>query len=254
MARRDIAGIFKSTILGAALVAGSALAAQAQDPGDQAFGPFGGASGNQLELSATTAFTTDYVFRGISQTNQNPAVQGSLDAAYGMFYLGMWGSNIDFADSIEIDYYAGIAPTVGGFDLDIGVLWYTYPGASGTDIVEIKTGGSYTFGDAFTLGVTNYWGTDSDYDVLEVGGEYAFANQWFNFFDPSVSGVVGFQWADAGTDYTYWNVGLTLGFLDNWAADVRYWDTDLSDIGCGGAPGAGDNCDGRVVGTISASF
>ncbi|WP_159079995.1 hypothetical protein [Methyloceanibacter sp. wino2] len=66
--------------------------------------------------------------------------------------------------------------------------------------------------------------------------------------------MVGFQWADAGTDYTYWNAGLTLGFLDNWAADIRYWDTDLSDIGCGGAPGAGDNCDGRVVGTISASF
>lgn len=234
MARRNIAGIFKSAVLGAALAGGFALSAQAQE----------------LELSATTAFTTDYVFRGISQTNQNPAVQGSLDATYGIFYLGMWGSNVDFADSLEIDYYGGITPTWAGIDFDIGVLWYTYPGANGIDIVEIKTGGSYTFGESFTLGVTNYWGTDSDYDVLEIGGEYAFANKWFNFFDPSVSAVVGFQWADAGTDYTYWNAGLTLGFMENWAADIRYWDTDLSDSACGFT----DNCDSRVVGTISASF
>ena len=253
MARRNIAGIFKSAVLGAALVGGFALSAQAQDPGDQAITPFGG-GGNQLELSATTTFTTDYVFRGISQTNQNPAAQAEFDATYGMFYLGMWGSNVDFdpalEDSIEIDYYGGITPTWAGIDFDIGALWYTYPGKNGTDIVEIKTGGSYTFGESFTLGVTNYWGTDSDYDVLEIGGEYAFANKWFNFFDPSISGVVGFQWADAGTDYTYWNVGLTLGFLDNWSADVRYWDTDLSDAACGFT----DVCDSRVVGTLSASF
>jgi len=240
MARRDIAGIFKSAVLGAALVGGFALSAQAQE----------------LELSATTSFTTDYVFRGVSQTDSNAAVQGSLDATYGIFYLGMWGSNVDFADSIEIDYYGGITPTWAGIDFDIGVVWYTYPGEDG-DIVEIKTGGSYTFGESVTLGVTNYWGTDSDYDVLEVGGEYAFANKWFNFFDPSVSGVVGFQWADAaGADYTYWNVGLTLGFMENWAADVRYWDSDMSDTGCGAYSGGGwrDACDGRVVGTLSASF
>ncbi len=46
--------------------------------------------------------------------------------------------------------------------------------------------------------------------------------------------MVGWQWIDEGTDYTYWNAGLTLGFMENWSADIRYWDTDLSNGDCGG--------------------
>jgi len=237
MARRKEAGTLALGILSAALIAGTALPAQAQD--------------KKLDLSATATFTTDYVFRGISQTNQNPAAQAEFDATYGIFYLGMWGSNVDFAKSLEIDYYGGITPTWRGINFDIGGIEYTYPGANGIDLFELKTGASYTFMDALTLGVTNYWGIDGKYDVVEWSGEYAFANKWW-IFSPSVSGLVGSQWADSGgTDYTYWNAGLTLGFLDNWSADIRYWDSDLSAAACGGST---DNCDERVVGTVSASF
>ena len=50
----------------------------------------------------------------------------------------------------------------------------------------------------------------------------------FNFFTPTISGGVGFQSFDqTASDYTYWNAGLTLGFLEHWSADVRYWDTSL---------------------------
>jgi uncharacterized protein (TIGR02001 family) len=253
MARQDIAGIFKSAVLGATLVAGTAFAAQAQDPGDMAISPYGGA-GNQLELSATTALTTDYVFRGLSQTGQEPAIQGSLDAAYGIFYAGVWASNIDFANSIEIDWYGGIASDWNGLGYDIGAIWYTYPGANGgLDYVEIKTGLSYGFTDNFTAGITNYWSPDLQADALEAGAEYTFG-QWFNFFDPSVSGLIGWQWFDSGTDYTYWNAGLTLGFMENWAVDVRYWDTDFSEDGCANFGLGREDCSSRVVGTISASF
>lgn len=253
------AGTLKLTLLSAALVGGLALPAQAQEFG----------------LSASAAFTTDYVFRGTSQTNQNPAVQASLDASYGIFYAGIWGSNVDFGGSgtgqelatVEIDYYAGITPEWAGFSFDVGVIYYTYPGAfdpgAEFDYVELKTGASYTFMDALTVGVTNYWtpeffGETGDGDALELGAEYAFGNKLFNFFSPSVSGLIGWQWVDlASPDYTYWNVGLTLGFMDNWAADVRYWDTDLSSGptgGCASFNGGPNNCDARVVGTISASF
>ena len=47
-------------------------------------------------LSATTVFTTDYIFRGISNTDKDPAVQPEFDLTYGMFYAGIWGSNTDF--------------------------------------------------------------------------------------------------------------------------------------------------------------
>lgn len=252
MARRKEVGTLTLGVLSAAFIGGTALPAQAQD--------------NQLTLGASAAFTTDYVFRGISQTSENPAVQASLDATYGIFYLGMWGSNVDFGGgpfgqdiaNIEIDYYGGIAPTWQGIGFDIGFIYYTYPGAydpgGDFDYVELKTGASYTFFEALTLGVTNYWtpefsGEIGDADALELAGEYAFAGKLFNFFSPSISGLVGFQWFDAGGDYTYWNAGLTLGFLDNWSADVRYWDTDIS-----GCTSGVFSCDERVVGTISASF
>ncbi len=259
MVRCREAGIFKTTILGAALIGGMALPAHAEE----------------FSLGASTAMTTDYVFRGISQTDNNPAVQGSIDATYGMFYIGMWGSNLDFGGgpfgqdiaNVEIDYYAGITPEWRGISFDIGGIFYTYPGACDSstctpagqpgaefDYFELKTGASYTFGDSFTVGVTNYWspeffGETGSADAVEVGAEYTFGTM-MNFFDPSISGLVGWQFIDQGTDYTYWNVGLTLGFMENFAADIRYWDTDLSTGGCGGL----DICDERLVGTLSASF
>jgi uncharacterized protein (TIGR02001 family) len=239
MARRAEVGTLGLGILSAALVAGYILPAHADD--------------KKLALSATTTFTTDYVFRGISQTNQNPAAQAEFDATYGIFYAGMWGSNVDFGESLEIDYYAGITPTWNGISFDIAALEYTYPGASDLDLFELKTGASYTFMDALTLGITNYWGIDGKYDVMEWSGEYAFSGKLFNFFSPSVSGLFGTQWADSGgTDYSYWNAGLTLGFLDHWSADIRYWDSDLSAASCGDF--TAHNCDSRIVGSVTASF
>jgi uncharacterized protein (TIGR02001 family) len=244
-------GTLKLGILSAALIGGLALPAQAEE----------------LTLGASAALTTDYVFRGVSQTTGNPAVQASLDATYGMFYFGAWGSNVDFGGgpagqdiaNIEIDYYAGITPEWQGISFDIGGIYYTYPGAfdSGTefDYFELKTAASYTFGESFTVGVSNYWSPEffaklGNADALELSSEYAFGKKLFNFFTPSVSALVGWQWVDKGVDYTYWNAGLTLGFMENWSADVRYWDTDFSSAGCGGL----NICDSRVVGTVSASF
>ena len=80
------------------------------------------------------------------------------------------------------------------------------------------------------------------------------SGQWFNFFDPSVSGLIGWQWFDQAQDYTFWNVGLTLGFMENWAVDVRYWDTDYSNNACATFGLNRDDCSSRVVGTLSASF
>lgn len=233
------------------------------------------ADGNELSLSATATMTTDYVFRGISQTSNDPAVQGSFDASYGIFYAGIWASNVDFGSvinpangtpttlaDVEIDYYVGMAPTWNGISFDFAALYYTYPSAfdpgAEFDYFELKTGASYTFYEALTLGIANYWSPEfsgelGEGDALELSAEYAFSSKLFNFFSPSVSALVGWQWVDdnGGWDpYTYWNAGLTLGFMENWSADIRYWDTDLS----GSDVSAGTFSDARVVGTISASF
>jgi uncharacterized protein (TIGR02001 family) len=268
MARRGReAGTLKLCILGAAMMGALALPAQADD---------------KLDLSANVALTTDYIFRGFSQTAENPAIQGGFDATWKFLYVGVWASNVDFGAlpsvasgnpkdvaSIEIDWYGGIRPTWQGFTFDVGVIYYTYPGAcdskcvvgaapgSDLDYVELKTGISYTFAEKLTVGVVNYWTDDNtggigENDVLELGAGYAFGSKLFNFFSPSVSGLVGWQWGDeskGGFDYTYWNIGLTLGFLEKFSADVRYWDTDIS-----GCTGGVLSCDERVVGTLKAAF
>ena len=114
--------------------------------------------------------------------------------------------------------------------------------------------------DVWTLGVINYWSPDyfgevGDSDAIEGSIAYAFSGKLFNFFSPSISGGVGYWWFDQlTTDYTYWNAGLTLGFMDHWSVDVRYYDTDYGQVDCLSLIGNQNSCDARVVGAIKATF
>ena len=74
-----------------------------------------GAGAANAEVSGSVAFVSDYVFRGISQSDGGPAVQGSLDWTNDMFYAGVWGSSIDLGvgESMEFDLYVGVTPTTG---------------------------------------------------------------------------------------------------------------------------------------------
>ncbi|MGH6736187.1 MAG: TorF family putative porin [Methyloceanibacter sp.] len=247
MARRSReVGIIKSCILGAAFAGALAMPAQA----------------NELTLSATTAITTDYIFRGISNSAENPAVQPEFDAYYGIFYAGIWGSNTSDAigDGIEIDYYAGIAPAWQNITFDIAGLYYTYPGGNDIDYFELKTGATWAPNDAWSFRVTNYWSPDYaqtglQSDAIEGAAAYTFSGTIFNFFTPTISALVGWQWyEDPIPDYTYWNAGLTLGFMEHWSVDVRYWDTDYNQPDCLSLIGDRSACDARVVGTVKATF
>jgi uncharacterized protein (TIGR02001 family) len=249
MARRREVGIFKLGILSAALIGGLALSAQADD--------------KKLTLSGSAAFTTDYMFRSVSQTTQEPAVQPEFDLTYGMWWAYMWGSNVNFpgSESIEIDYGAGISPKWGNYTFTIGGLVYTYPGSnSELDYFELKSGVAWASGQ-WNLGLLDYWSPDNfqvfgNSNAIEGTIGYAFKNKWlWNFFSPSISGTVGFQsYEEIATDYVYWNAGLTLGFLNHWSADVRYYDTNYSQTDCFIQSGGRHNCDARAVGTIKVTF
>lgn len=223
---------------------------------------------SQLVLSANATFATDYVFRGFSQTDEHPAVQGGFEAEYDILYLGVWGSNVDFGSEgnravadIEIDWYGGVRPEWKGISFDFGVFYYTFPGALQTwnlDYVEFGAAASYTFFDKLTLGLTNWWtpensGHTGNNDVVEGSVSYAFDKVWI--FSPSASALVGRQWGEAsagGFDYTYWNAGLTLEFNEQpaFSLGVRYWVTNIA--GC--AQATLFQCDERVVGSLTAIF
>ena len=89
----------------------------------------GGVSANEVE--ANIALSTDYVFRGFSQTDENPAISGGFDYAFDSgFYLGTWASNVDFGNdtSIEIDLYAGYAfDLTDSVSLDLSAVQFIYP-------------------------------------------------------------------------------------------------------------------------------
>ncbi len=252
MIRGRVIKTLTAGILGGAMLAAvSVTAAQADD--------------KKLELSGSATITTDYMFRSISNSSNNPAVQPEFDATYGMFWAYIWGSNTSFSpNDIELDYGVGIAASWQGIDFNIGGLFYTFPGSSDLDYFELKTAASYTLAEKWTFSVGNWWSPDNfglgiQSDALELGLAYAFSGKIFNFFSPSVSGLIGWQWFEDDRfvdipDYTYWNVGLTLGFLDNWSADIRYYDTDYSKGECFQNTGETNLCDARVVGAIKATF
>ncbi|MGQ0659029.1 MAG: TorF family putative porin [Chromatiales bacterium] len=71
--------------------------------------------------------TTDYMFRGISNSD-GPAIQASIDWTYSGFYLGLWGSNTEFSDQdIEIDGYGGYRWSWFGWGFDVAGLYYWFP-------------------------------------------------------------------------------------------------------------------------------
>ena len=112
-------------------------------------GPWRDRPGQDLlvqSLSGIAWFTTDYMFRSISNTSQNPAVQAELDLTYGIFYAYMWGSNSFYGENLELDYGIGITPKWGPVTFNIAGLAYTWPGANDIDFFELKTGASWTSG------------------------------------------------------------------------------------------------------------
>ena len=68
----------------------------------------GGVKSASADIAGNIALATDYRFRGISQTDRDPAVSGGFDfTAENGLYAGIWGSNISFGCSLELDYYGG---------------------------------------------------------------------------------------------------------------------------------------------------
>ena len=93
-------------------------------------------------LTGNMTIVTDYRFRGISQTfgegffKIGPAIQGGIDYAHPSgFYLGNWNSNVSGnqfpnGSSIEMDFYGGWKESFGDFGVDVGTIYYAYPGGT----------------------------------------------------------------------------------------------------------------------------
>jgi uncharacterized protein (TIGR02001 family) len=200
-------------------------------------------------VSFNIGAASDYVFRGVSQTDENAQIYGGADLSSGIFYAGVWASNVDFGDSTdaEVDVYVGVKPTAGPVSLDFAALYYGYvnaPGGSDYGYWEFKAAGSVPAGPA-TVGAAMYYspeffGGTGEALYYEVNGGFPVGEK------VSVSGAIGHQEIDGPGDYNTWNLGVGFALNDNIGFDLRYHDTDedaLGDIG-----------EGRVVVGLKASF
>lgn len=174
----------KTKLLVAVLGALSAMPVLAADAPASSFTP-----------SANVGIVSNYLYRGISQTGANPALQGGFDLAHTSgAYVGVWGSSISWLSDAgvasnagtEFDTYIGYKGTAGDVGYDVGYLRYNYPGTYGTGVAKADTDEiygavtysiltakvSYSLGDTF--GITKAQGTtymelNVSYPVAESG-------------------------------------------------------------------------------------
>ena len=119
---------------------------------------------SDVDVAFNVGVVSDYVFRGFSQTGEDPAIQGGVDLTAGKFYAGAWASNVDFGDDTdaEVDLYGGYRTEAAGFALDFGVIAYLYagePDGAGYNYNEFKVAASRAVGPA-TYGAAVYYSPD----------------------------------------------------------------------------------------------
>lgn len=186
-----------------------------------------------FDVSMNASLTTNYVWRGVSQTRNNGAIQGGLDVAHDSgLYVGVWGSNVDFDSeaSVEFDYYAGFGGNItDDVSYDLGYNTYTYPDQSSLDFAEYYGSVSaygFTLGANYSNDFTGFGGSDATLYTY-VGYEYSLpmdiglALQYGNYDfkdDLSVGG---------DDSYNDWSVGLTKE-LAGLEFGLTYTDTNLS--------------------------
>lgn len=196
----------------------------------------------EYTLSYNIGATTDYRFRGISQTSFKPAVQAGADFSHKSgVYAGVWGSNVnwvkDFAGatdgSMEVDLYGGykgeLAKDLG---FDVGVIGYLYPSnnaatnANTTEIYAALTYGLVTakYSRSLTNFVANADSTGSQY--LEIAATFDLGNGF------SLTPHIGRQLIPnqvTSGDYTDYSLTLSKDFGNGLAASLAVLGTDAKD-------------------------
>jgi uncharacterized protein (TIGR02001 family) len=177
-------------------------------------------------ISGNVALTTDYIFRGVSQTGGEAAIQGGLDYARDSgFYTGVWASNVSSLglanSSFEIDTYVGFSNEISdGISYDVGLLHYEYPGtyaagANKPNTDEIYGGVSYMGVTAkYSYSLTDLFGTidSKGSDYIELNGDYSLDNGIdlsAHYGRQNYGGAA----ANAANDYTDYSLGVSKSFF-----------------------------------------
>lgn len=231
-------------------------------------------------FTGNVGFVSDYIFRGISQTQHKPALQGGFDYSHSSgLYVGTWASNVNWVrdtgfkteSSLEMDFYGGFrGGFAGDFTYDVGFLQYYYPGervanmndtnsqevyaSLGWKFVSLKyshTISPYLFGWQSTTGERT---RGSGY--LDLSMNYDLGNGW------GINGHLGRQVIKnfSYASYTDWKLGVTKD-LGIGVVGLAYTDTNAKTCGDTGEleaycwpVGGKDVAEPRAVVSFSKTF
>jgi uncharacterized protein Gcw-chp len=207
------------------------------------------------DLAFGSAVASDYIFRGITQSNHRPSVAAYFEPRYNVnkdlqLYAGLGGASIDFPNraAAEVDIYGGFRPTFGKLSLDFGVWYYYYPGGktfdgltaatstngalglngfgnsakSNASFIEGYAKFNYNITDAFVVGGNFYYSpsflnTGAEGEYLSGTAKYTWT-AFSNGVAPYISGEFGRQW---------------LGTSDLFYGNIKYADYNTWNIGVG---------------------
>jgi uncharacterized protein (TIGR02001 family) len=238
------------------------------------------------DIAFGTALTSDYVLRGVSQSDHKPAVQGYFEVRYNIndmwqLYAGVWGSSLwTGLANAEIDPNAGVRLTLGNFGLDVGYVYYGYPGGTTATLAngsfgEMYVKPTYKFNDMVTVGGIFETGFNNfnNKAVLPGGTWVGDAKHYFYAgnavitlpWQPagvtiSINPEIGYEYYSSGvtTNYgsvsdTYWDVGVDFVYKAA-TLDLRYWGTNAKPNAggnqCGTIGGPRNLCGDRFVATL----
>lgn len=189
------------------------------------------------ELTGNVGLTSNYVWRGLTQTADDAAISGGIDyaAPFGLS-AGMWASNTSFG-SPELDLYAGYGIEFGDFGVSVGYIGYLYPGidddpttlttneAGSSDWAEASIGFSWKMLSLTYNASKDTWNTGTDSTYIDLGAEFEVAKDLtlalhvgkydFDEDDPT-------QPLFVSDDYTDYSISLAAGDFT-----ITYSDTNL---------------------------
>ena len=219
-------------------------------------------------LTGNFGIYSQYIFRGLTQTDRKPAFQGGFDlATTAGWYVGTWGSNIswlhdagvvDHGASLEWDFYGGYKYAFNDdWGMDVGVLQYWYPGDYLEGVTKPNTTELYIAGNwkwvslKYSHAVSNTFGVPDSHNswYLDLSANYPITDVW------TLNAHVGRQEYKGETNgfkngdnlnYTDWKLGVTYAAPGGWNFGAYYTDTNAKDAGY---TLAGRNI-GKATGTV----
>ncbi|GAA0311742.1 TorF family putative porin [Sphingomonas oligophenolica] len=236
-----------------------------------------------ITINGSATVVSDYRFRGVSQTDKNVAIQGSITLTHESgLYVSVWGSSVDSyvtasqAGHQEVDIIGGYKKTWNGTTFDVGVLYYVYPKTkflpgdmSSSNFFEPYFDISHTFGPVTAKATVNYApkqkalaldqgffsGSSAKEDNVYLAGDFSAA---IPHTPVGLTAHIGHTWgpswlatdATGSTEYTDWGLGATYTWK-SLTFGVSYVDTD-ADFRDAYTNGKISNA--GVVGTIGVSF